>query len=109
RSKGQIVWIAQLSRLFARLAPAADQFPLGGEDLDAMIAGIRHVKMAIGPESQSTGTGKLSGFAARAAPAAKESALAIELGDALVLAEFRHIVVARAILDHIADIAPFPR
>src|SRR5437868_12500360 len=87
--KRQIIRIGKLAGTSARPAPAADEHAVGGEDLDAVVAGVGQVEIAVRPERHSADTGELADLRAGAAPAFDELPLGIELGDALVVAELR--------------------
>src|SRR5205823_6422042 len=86
-AKGEIVGIRQLPRFRAGRAPITQQFSVAAEDLDAVIAGVGDVEIAVGADREGTGPRELPGLRAGAAPALHESAFAVELGNALVLAE----------------------
>ena len=64
-----------------------NQVAVAREDLDAMVAGVRDVEVAVGPERQGANAGELARLRSRRAPALDELAVGIELGDALVFAE----------------------
>src|SRR6185295_7291521 len=51
---------AKLSRLFAKLAPLANEFPVRREFLDAAVPLIRHIEQAVRPERHGPRKLKLS-------------------------------------------------
>src|SRR5271166_2062489 len=54
-----IVGIAQLAHAIARLAVRPDESPVTREDLDAVIAGIRHINPVLGVDAKSLRSIKL--------------------------------------------------
>src|SRR5439155_70449 len=107
--KSEIVRIRQLSRFRAGRAPVTEQFAVAAEDLDAVIACVGDVEVAVRPDGEGAGPRELSGLRAGAAPALHQSAFAVELGNALVLAELGDVVEAVGVLHHVADVAKLPR
>src|SRR5262249_47077675 len=77
--------------------------------LDAVIAGIGNIEIAVRPESQGTDARELARFGPRSAPTTHEFPIAIEFADAFIFAEFGDIIEAILVLNRIADIAELPR
>ena len=93
----------------ARLAPNADEFAVSREDLDAMVASVGKIQIAVGPQRHGPHTRELAKLSAGAAPALHELAVGIELGDALVVAKLGDVKVAVLVTQAIADIAELAR
>src|SRR5262249_37946742 len=96
-------------RLAARLSKDAHQFAFPGEHLDAVVAGVGDVEVAVRAEGQGASAGELAGFGAGAAPAFHELAVLVELADALVLAELGDVVKTVLVLHHVADVVQVAR
>src|SRR5207244_7883051 len=107
--KGQVIGISKLARLAAFVPPIPDELAVAGKHLNPVITGVGHVQVAVRAERQRPGAGELARFVARAAPALEELAARVELGDALVLAEFGDVQIAVLVLDYVADVAELPR
>src|SRR5262245_33005673 len=71
---GDVVGIRQLAAFAARSAEAADEFAVGGEDLDAMVARVGDVEVAVGAERHGTDAGELADLGAGRPPTFEEFA-----------------------------------
>ncbi len=80
-------------------SPAGNERTVAGEDLDAVVAGVGDIQVAVRAQGQRPGPAELPRLGARAAPALHELAVRVELADALVLPELGDVVVAVCILD----------
>src|SRR5262249_31818900 len=74
-------------------------------DLNPVIDGIGRVQVAIRPEGKGADAGELPGLVALLAPALHEPAVAIQLRNALILAELGDVKKAVSVLDRVADVA----
>src|SRR5262249_22380204 len=91
------------------LPPAAHELPGPREHLDAVVVGVRHVEVAVGPQRQRPRALELPRLAAGAAEGAHELAAGVELADPLHLAELADVVEAVLVLHHVADVAELAR
>src|SRR5262249_20671874 len=104
----QIVGVRQLARRSPLLAPDAHQLAVGREHLDAVVAGVGGVEVAVGAERQRPNAAELTRLLAVAAPGEEELAVGVELADAMVLAELGDVPVAVGVLNDVADVAELP-
>src|SRR5262249_26433017 len=109
-AESEIVGIRELPGLQSRRAPAADELPIAREHLNAMVASVGHVQVAVfGTEGQGPSAGELAGLRSGTAPALDKSAIGVELADPMGRVELGDVIVAVFILHDIADVAELPR
>src|SRR5206468_2218979 len=107
-AEGEIVRIGELPRFRPELAEGANELAIAGKHLNPMIAGIGGVKQTIRSQGHGADARELAGLGSRAAPALHEGAVRVELGDALIGAEFSDVKKAIAVLEGVADVGKLP-
>ena len=105
RADRQVVRIAHLPRPVAPRAPRIEQFPLGVEDLDAVVATVGDEEPVVFVDRQGPRLQELARLVAVAAPLAEPLPLGREDLDPVVLAILGDVEVARAVDHHVGRIA----
>src|SRR5947209_11701827 len=108
-SERQVIRIRQLPRSTARRAEEPYQRPVAREDLDAMVAGVGDVEVAVRTQRQRPDARELTRLRTGSAPALDELAVGRELADAVRVVELRDIVEAVGIDDRVGDVAELAR
>src|SRR5262245_58651191 len=102
RVEGDIIGILELPRRLAHFAPATNQLAVAVEYLDAMIASVGDIQLAVRCQGQCSDGIEPPWFATLATPTAKKAAIGGELADALVFPEFGDVIIAICVLDGVA-------